>query len=81
MTQAQAYTAQKSQTELINERFGPYRRPTELTIPKFQKIQEKALEFALLINELCPSSQQKDIALTLLEQCKMETNAAIAIHS
>lgn len=65
----------------IVERFGPYRKPTEVTIPKYLKIQEKALEFALMIDELCPHSQQKSSALTLLEQCKMSANAAIAIHS
>ena len=67
----------RRQTE---ERFGPYRKPTEKTLPKFKTIQEKALEFALLIEDLCPCSQQKNSALTLLEQCKMSANAAIAIH-
>lgn len=65
----------------IEERFGPYRKPTEVTIPKYGKIQEKALEFAKLIDELCPHSQQKATALTQLEMCKMSANAAIAIHT
>ncbi len=64
----------------VKERFGPYRKPTENTAPKFKSIQEKALEFALLIDQLCPDSKQKSSALTLLEQCKMSANAAIAIH-
>ena len=64
----------------IKERFGPYRIPTETTRPKFKAIQEKALEFAILIHELCPHSKQKANALTLLENCKMQANAAIAIH-
>lgn len=64
----------------IIERFGPYRKPTEVTIPKFKAIQEKALEMALLIHELCPHSKQKATALTQLEMCKMSANAAIAIH-
>jgi hypothetical protein len=63
------------------KRFGPYRPPTEETIPKFKAIQEKALEFALLINDLCPMSQQKATAMTLLEQAKMCANASIAIHT
>lgn len=71
----------KKLTKETIERFGPYRRPTDVTIPKYQKIQEKALEFALLIDELCPHSQQKATALTQLEMCKMSANAAIAIHS
>lgn len=72
----------KPQTlETVRERFGPYRRPTEVTIPKFEQIQKKSCELAELIFELCPDSQQKASALTLLEQCKMSANAAIAIHT
>lgn len=62
------------------ERFGAYRKPTEVTAPKFKAIQEKAQEFALLIEDMCPYSKQKSNALTLLEQCKMSANAAIALH-
>jgi hypothetical protein len=65
----------------VTERFGPYRKPTEVTIPKYQAIQGKCLELALLINDLCPHSKQKAIALTNLEACKMSANAAIAIHT
>jgi len=72
---------EKTTSTPIEDRFGPYRKPTELTIPKYQKIQEKALEFAKLIDDLCPDSQQKSSALTQLEMCKMSANAAIAIHS
>lgn len=67
------------ESEII-KRFGPYKAPTDVTRPKFKLIQEKALEFALLINDQCPDSQQKSIALTALEYCKMAANAAIAIH-
>lgn len=68
-------------TDEIKERFGPYRKPTEVTIPKYKAIQEKTLEFALMINDLCPHSKEKSSALTLLQQTKMSANAAIAIHS
>lgn len=61
-------------------RFGPYKKPNEFTGPKFKAIQEKALEFALLIYEICPYSRQKQTALTLLEQCKMMANASIALN-
>lgn len=64
----------------IESRFGAYRKPTEKTIPKFKALQQKALEFAHLIDELCPHSKQKGTALTLLEECKMSANAAVAIH-
>lgn len=64
----------------VADRFGPYRRPTEHTIPKFRAIQEKALELALLIDELCPNVPQKFTALTQLEACKMSANASVAIY-
>lgn len=70
----------ESRNQII-ERFGPYRKPTENTAPKYQAIQEKALEMAQLIDDLCPHSQQKAIALTNLEACKMAANASIAIHT
>lgn len=69
-----------ARTEVI-ERFGAYRRPTEVTIPKFAAIQAKAQELALLIFDTCPDSKQKATALTQLEMCKMSANAAIAIHT
>ena len=68
-------------TKPIEERFGAYKRPTETTIPKFQAIQQKTLELAILINEECPYSEEKSSALTLLQQAKMSANAAIAIYS
>lgn len=70
----------KAREEVV-ERFGAYRRPTEVTIPKFTAIQQKAQELALLIHDLCPESKQKATALTQLEMCKMSANAAVAIHT
>ena len=65
----------------INARFGPYRAPTPVTIPKYKAIQEKTLELALLIHELCPESKEKATALTQLVGVKMLANAAVAIYS
>lgn len=62
-------------------RFGPYKKPTEKTIPKFQKIQTWALEFARIIDELCPESREKSLALTKLQGVKMWANAAVALHT
>ena len=81
INKSMSHLQEEANRAAVIERFGAYRKPTEVTIPKHQKIQEKALEMALLIDELCPHSQQKSSALTLLEQCKMSANAAIAIHS
>lgn len=71
----------KGSREEIIERFGAYRKPTETTIPKYQAIQEKTLELALLIDDLCPDSKEKSSALTMLQQVKMSANASIAIYS
>lgn len=65
----------------VEERFGASKRPTENTIPKYKAIQEKTLELAKLIDELCPNSPEKFHALTLLQNAKMSANAAIAIYS
>jgi len=63
------------------KRFGPYRRPTEETIPKYEAIQKKTLELAMLIDTLCPKSREKSSALSLLQQAKMSANASIAIYT
>lgn len=65
----------------LEKTFGPYRKPNEVTIPKYQTIQEKTTELARLINDLCPESREKSIALTTLQELRMWANAAIAIHT
>jgi hypothetical protein len=65
----------------VTERFGPYRKPTEETIPKYKAIGDKVLELALLIEELCPEAPEKYSALTDLMKAKMQANAAIAIYT
>jgi len=67
-------------SSFIEHRFGPYRKPTGETAPKFKQIQQKALEFALLIDSLCPNGREKSTALTLLVNTKMQANAAIALN-
>lgn len=65
----------------LDNRFGPYRKPTDTTIPKYKAIQEKTLELAKLIDDTCPDSREKSVALTDLQSAKMWANAAVAIHS
>ena len=48
---------------------------------KYVLIREKALEFALLINSITPTSREQSIALTHLQESVMMANAAIALHS
>lgn len=65
----------------IEQRFGAYRKPTDATIPKYTAIQEKTLELAVMIDELCPNSPEKWTALTQLQMAKMSANAAVAIYT
>ncbi|AQZ45581.1 hypothetical protein [Paenibacillus larvae] len=45
---------------------------------KYTSIRGKAEELAHLIDESCPNSREKSLALTNLEQAVMWANAAIA---
>ena len=67
--------------EQLDIAFCGYRKPTEKTIPKFEAIQTKVKELAQLINDECPESREKSIALTDLQSCRMFANCAIALHT
>lgn len=45
---------------------------------KYEKIRSKAKELAYLIDELCPNSREKSLAMTNLEQSVMWANSSIA---
>lgn len=75
-----SYTPKETKLRMTEERFGPYRKPTEQKAIKYEGIQQATLALALLIEDFCPDSQQKSTALTQLEMCKMSANASIAIH-
>ncbi|AQT84166.1 hypothetical protein ERICIV_03442 [Paenibacillus larvae subsp. larvae] len=55
-----------------------YHAPKEGQPEKYTAIREKAKELACLIDDLCPSSREKSLGLTNLEQVVMWANAAIA---
>lgn len=68
-----------------NDRLNPqiennfkYHTPQEGQPEKYEAIREKAKELAYLIEELCPHSREKSLALTNLETAVMWANAAIA---
>jgi hypothetical protein len=44
----------------------------------YEKIREKAKEFAYLIDELTPISREQSVAMTKLEEVVFWANAAIA---
>lgn len=47
---------------------------------RYESIRSKAKELAHLINEACPESREKSLALTNLQQTTMWANASIAIN-
>jgi len=54
-----------------------YHTPDQESIDKLDKLREKAKELALLIDEHCPNSREKSLAMTKLEESNMWANAAI----
>ncbi|MBU8567579.1 DUF7681 family protein [Virgibacillus pantothenticus] len=55
-----------------------YHAPKEGQPEKYTAIREKAKELAYLIDEVCPNSREKSVALTNLETSIMWANASIA---
>lgn len=55
-----------------------YHTPKEGQAEKYTEIREKAKELAYVIDELCPNSREKSVAMTQLEDAVMWANASIA---
>lgn len=55
-----------------------YHSPKEGQPEKYTTIREKAKELAYLIEDLCPNSREKSVAITELETAVMWANASIA---
>ena len=55
-----------------------YHAPKEGQPAKYTAIREKAKELAYLIDELCPESRERSLAITKLEEVSMWANASIA---
>jgi len=55
-----------------------YHDPKEDQTARYISIREKGKSFAQLINELCPPSRERSLAMTKLEECVMWANASIA---
>jgi hypothetical protein len=64
-------------TEELQKRFT-YHAPKEGQPERYEKLREEALVMAGLINDSCPDSREKSLALTKLEEVVMWANAAIA---
>ena len=55
-----------------------YHAPKQGQTVKYEKIRDFAKEFAYIINDACPDSREKSLAMTNLEQAVMWANASIA---
>lgn len=55
-----------------------YHTPKDGQPEKYNALREKAKELAYLIDELCPASRERAVAMTELETCVMWANSAIA---
>ena len=63
--------------EHLNKRFT-YHAPKKNQPQKYENIRKNALAFAELLNEMCPDSREKSLAITALEEAVMWANASIA---
>lgn len=55
-----------------------YHAPNADQQEKYEKIRKQAKELAYLIDEVCPASREKSLAMTKLEESVMWANASIA---
>ena len=64
----------------VNERFR-FHPATPATGPKHEEVREKHRELALWLLANLPSSRERALALTALQESMMWANAGIAIHT
>ena len=57
-----------------------YHPPFGNQATRYEQIRAKAKELALLINDACPESREKSLAITHCQSVVWCANAAIAIH-
>jgi hypothetical protein len=57
-----------------------YHKPKGDQPVRYEALRSKAKELARLINESCPESREKSLAITNLQQAIMWANASIAIN-
>ena len=60
------------------ENIYTYHAPKEGQPERYERIRYKAKMLAAYINEYCPDSREKSLALTKIEEAVMWANAAIA---
>ena len=63
--------------KIIDNNFT-YHSPKEGQLEKYTKLRETAKSFAELVNDFCPESREKSLAMTKLEESVFWANASIA---
>lgn len=58
-----------------------YHEADETQNMKYEDIRSAAKNLAYIINDICPESRERSLALTNLEQATMWANASIARNS
>ncbi|HDZ25493.1 hypothetical protein LCGC14_0642970 [marine sediment metagenome] len=61
----------------LKKRFT-YHAPKETQPKRYEEIRTQALHFAYVLNELCPDSREKSLAMTKLDEVVMHANSSIA---
>ncbi len=62
------------------ENLFTYHAPKDGQPERYQNIREHAKALAVVINDHCPESREKSLAITSLQQASMWANASIAIN-
>jgi hypothetical protein len=62
------------------EEIFTYHAPKGNQANDYETIRGRAKDFATCINDLCPESREKSLAITAIQQAVMWANAAKAIH-
>ena len=57
-----------------------YHKPKDNQPERYENLREAARNIATLINDCCPESREKSLAITSLQQAIMWANASIAIN-
>ncbi len=63
--------------DIIRNNFT-YHAPNATQTYRYTAIRDRAREFALVLDEMCPDSRELSLAMTSLEATVMWANAAIA---
>lgn len=57
-----------------------YHAPFGTQATRYQALRDSALQFAQQIEQMCPPSRERSLAITSLQQTSMWANASIAIN-